>query len=86
MCIGENTRLLYDIIHDFHAQKRDRAILSIDFEDALKSLDWEYAKNVFETMEFGKEFTKLFEMMCTCNDSFFLESCSMATWATNYAS
>ena len=68
--IGENTRLLYDIIHEFHVRKLDGAILSIDFEDAFNSLNWDYTRSVFEAMGFGEQFMKLFEMMYTCNDSF----------------
>ena len=68
--IGENTRLLYDIIHHFNTQKLDRANLAIDFEDAFNSLNWKYTKCVFRSVGFGEQFMKLFEMLYTNHDNF----------------
>ena len=68
--IGENTRALYDVIEYCHGQKKDGAILSVDFEDAFNSLNWEYTKCVFKTFGFGEKFMKIFELLYTNENSF----------------
>ena len=51
--IGENTRLLYDIIHNCNKANIPGIILMIDFENAFDSVSWKFIKNVLNFFNFG---------------------------------
>ena len=42
--IGENTRLMYDIIHECNSTNIPGLILLIDFEKAFDSVSWKFIK------------------------------------------
>ena len=56
--IGENTRLIYDVI--FYAQKYNipGLLLLIDFEKAFDSIEWSFIDNVLNFYNFGPDFIK----------------------------
>ena len=54
--IGENTRLLYDIIHWANKNNKTGVVLAADFEAAFESVAWSYLEMVFDEMNFGKIF------------------------------
>jgi exonuclease III len=49
--IGDNLRLIYDIIHHLNTTNKPGLLISIDFEKAFDSVSWKYMKNVLQ--EFG---------------------------------
>jgi exonuclease III len=49
--IGDNLRLIYDVIHHLNTANKPGLLISIDFEKAFDSVSWKYMKNVLK--EFG---------------------------------
>ena len=68
--IGENTRLVYDIISELNCQDKSGIILLADFEKAFDTLEWDYIKTVLTTYNFGPNFVKWFNILykdaCSC--------------------
>jgi len=68
--IGENTRLVYDIIAYLNCQKQTGIILLADFEKAFDTLEWDYIKTVLAAYNFGPNFIKWFNILykdsCSC--------------------
>ena len=57
--IGENTRLVYDIISELNCQDKSGIILLADFEKAFDTLEWDYIKTVLTTYNFGPKFCQV---------------------------
>ena len=57
--IGENTRLVYDVIHKLSEEGKIGAIISADFESAFDSLSWEFVSRVLKYYNFGSYFRKM---------------------------
>ena len=51
--IGENTRLVYDLMQLVEENNIPGLLLLIDFEKAFDSLSWTIMKNVLTTFNFG---------------------------------
>ena len=77
--IGENIRLVYDIMSELNVQNRKGLLLLLDFEKAFDSLEWHYIKNVLQKYNFGKSFITWFNTLysgaCSCviNNGIFSE-------------
>lgn len=56
--IGENIRLLYDVINYTEKQEIPGMLLLIDFEKAFDSVSWEFLFTVLDFFEFGNSFVK----------------------------
>jgi len=56
--IGENTRLVYDIMHYLSNVKQKGLIMLIDFEKAFDSLEWKYIERVLDKYKFGSQFKR----------------------------
>jgi len=56
--IGENTRLVYDIMHYLQEQHKAGVIMLVDFEKAFDSLEWCYIEKVLSVYGFGDEFKR----------------------------
>lgn len=54
--IGENTRLLYDMLHYLEENNMPGLLMLIDFEKAFDSVSWEFIFNVLNFFNFGKYF------------------------------
>ena len=52
--IGENTRLIYDIINECEIQNLDGLIILIDFEKAFDSISWDFILKSLEKFNFGE--------------------------------
>ena len=52
--IGENTRLVYDVIHWTRNNKKPGMIMAADFEAAFESVAWNYLKIVIDELNFGQ--------------------------------
>ena len=53
--IGDNLRLLYDIIHYLNDENLQGLLVSIDFEKAFDSVDWVFMEKVLKHFGFGKD-------------------------------
>ena len=51
--IGENVRLIYDVLFETKNQDIPGMILSIDFEKAFDTVSWKFMKKVLEYFNFG---------------------------------
>ena len=54
--IGENTRLVHDLIHWTRCNEKTGVILAADFEAAFEAVAWNYLKLVINEMNFGPNF------------------------------
>ena len=54
--IGENIRLIYDILFESKQQQQDGLLLSVDFQQAFDSLSWKFIDKVLEFYNFGPSF------------------------------
>ena len=53
--IGDNIRLLYDMIHHLDEEKLPGLLVSIDYEKAFDSVDWNFMHSALEQYGFGKD-------------------------------
>ena len=53
--IGDNIRLIYDIIHHLESENQPGLIVSIDFEKAFDSVNWKFMNTVLEKIGFGND-------------------------------
>jgi exonuclease III len=56
--IGENTRIIYDIMNYCEKKEIPGLLLTIDFEKAFDTVEWEFINKALETFNFGKSFRK----------------------------
>lgn len=54
--IGENTRLLYDIMYELENQGKEGLFVMIDFEKAFDSVSWKFINEVLKFFNFGQKF------------------------------
>ena len=57
--IGENTRLLYDVISQTEIQNKAGMVLLLDFEKAFDSVSWKFIFKVLRFFNFGEFFIRL---------------------------
>ena len=63
--IGENTRLMYDIISHVEYQNKSGMLLLLDFEKAFDSVSWNYIHKVLAFFGFGEYFVSLVKIILT---------------------
>ena len=68
--IGENTRLIYDVIHNLSNDNQSGVIMSADFEAAFDSLSWDFVASVLKCCNFGSHFRKLLSTVYMSDDNF----------------
>ena len=56
--IGDNLRLLYDIIHYLKNENQPGLLVSIDFEKAFDSVDWKFMEKTLKHFGFGTDILK----------------------------
>lgn len=62
--IGENIRLAIDIIEFLHASRNETGLLlSLDFEKAFDSIDWEFMFLALERKNFGPSFISMVKLL-----------------------
>ena len=75
--IGENTRLLYDIMEYLILKQKPGLALMVDFEKAFDSLEYKYIDKVLEKYNFGPIYRKWFNVLyngtnsCVINNGHF---------------
>ena len=57
--IGENTRLIYDILNYTENENIPGLLLFIDFEKAFDSVSWKFLHSVLDFFNFGDSFKKM---------------------------
>ena len=57
--IGENTRLIYDLMHITEEYNIPGLIILIDFEKAFDSVSWSFIDSVLSYFNFGNEIKKM---------------------------
>ena len=62
--IGENTRLLYDVINNCNNKNIPGFILLLDFEKAFDSISWKYINKVLRFFNFGENLIKWITIFC----------------------
>jgi len=63
--IGENIRLISDVIEFYEKKNLPGMLIFIDFEKAFDSLEWNYLFKVLEVMNFGPMFRKWIHTLYT---------------------
>lgn len=77
--IGENTRLLYDLIHYCNEKCKPGLILLIDFEKGFDSVSWNFIFKALRFFNFGDNFIKWIKILfcnarlCVIQHGFFSE-------------
>ena len=56
--IGDNVRLIYDMISYLNCKNLPGLLLNVDFEKAFDSLDWSFMKKVLRAFGFGSDFCR----------------------------
>ena len=68
--IGENIRLVFDIIQFLKKIRKQGLILLIDFEKAFDSIEWEYILKILKAYNIGRHFIRWFKILytdsCSC--------------------
>jgi len=67
--IGENTRMVYDIMQYLQGKKQEGMIMLIDFEKAFDSLEWHYIDEVLKVYKSGEEFKRWCKVLYTNSNS-----------------
>ena len=60
--IGENTRVLYDIMHYLEKENRSGLLLLIDFEKGFDSIYWQFLRKTLQSFNFGPSICKWFDV------------------------
>lgn len=61
--IGENTRLLYDLMHYLEQNNKIGLLLLVDFEKAFDSIEWEFLTKALKSFNFDCSICKWFEIL-----------------------
>ena len=61
--IGENTRLVYDIMDYLNKTNKAGLLLLVDFEKAFDTLEWPYLKTVLKQYNFGDDFIQWYDII-----------------------
>ena len=63
--IGENTRLIYDVMHHLNEKNKVGLLMLIDFEKAFDSVSWLFINKVLKYYNLGNKFTKWITILNT---------------------
>ena len=68
--LGENIRMIYDIINYAEKENKPGLLLLVDFEKAFDSISWAFISNVLSYFNFGPMFMKwvdvFYHNICSC--------------------
>ena len=78
--IGENTRLLYDIMNQLENENRYGLLLLIDFEKAFDSIDWTFVEETLKSFNFGDSVCKWFKLFCNNSKSCVINNGHMSSF------
>ena len=63
--IGENIRLIYDLLHYTEKENIPGLIMLVDFEKAFDSVSWSFIYRVLDFLNFGNNFKKWIKLFNT---------------------
>ena len=72
--IGENIRLIYDVLFETKNQNIPGLLLSIDFEKAFDTVSWKFISNTLEYFNFGDSVKKLIKLFQNGAESSILQN------------
>ena len=72
--IGENIRLIYDILFETNQQEIPGLILSIDFQQAFNSVSWKLIHKTLDYFNFGPSFKRWIEIFQNGSESCILQN------------
>ena len=61
--IGENTRLIYDIIDRTAEENISGLLMLLDFEKAFDSIEWQFIEKTMAFFNFGQSIIKWFKIL-----------------------
>ena len=62
--IGENIRMLYDVLSYTEIHNLPGMVMLIDFEKAFDSISWSFIRKTLEFFEFGPDIIKWIDIFC----------------------
>ena len=74
--IGENTRLIYDILHYTEKENIPGLLMLIDFEKAFDSVSWDFLYGTLKLLGFGPKMIKLITIFNT-NITGYIQQCGI---------
>ena len=78
--IGENIRLIYDILFETKQQEIPGLILSIDFQQAFDSVSWKFIHKTLDYFNFGPSFKRWIEIFQHGSESCILQNGHMTDY------
>ena len=72
--IGENIRLIYDILFETKQHNMPGLLLSIDFKQAFDSISWKFIHKVLDYYNFGPSFKKWIKLFQTNVESCIIQN------------
>ena len=78
--IGENTRLLFDLMHYLEQNNIQGLLLLVDFEKAFDSIEWDFLKKALQSFNFGPSICKWFKTFYTDSNSCVINNGHMSSF------
>ena len=78
--IGENIRLIYDILFESKQQNIPGLILSIDFQQAFDSISWNFIDKTLDYFNFGPSFKRWIKLFQKSSESCILQNGHMSDY------
>ena len=78
--IGENIRILYNILYYTEKHKLPRMLLLVDFEKAFDSVSWDFLFRVLDFFNFGDSFIKWVKLFYTKCQSCVIVNGHLSEW------
>ena len=69
--IGENTGLIYEVMHRCEIKNLSGILMLIDFEKAFDSISWKFACTVFQFYNFSENLTSWLKLLHSKIESMF---------------
>ena len=76
--IGENIRLIYDVLFEVRNQDIPGLILSIDFEKAFDTISWKFIEKTLKYFTFGPSIIKWIKIFQTAGESCIIQNGCMS--------
>ena len=78
--MGENTRLLYDLINHTEQKEIPGLLLLIDFEKAFDSLSWSFIRKALKFLNFGESFRRWIDVFYKGISSAVIQCGHLSSW------
>ena len=78
--IGENVRLIYDILFETKQQEIPGLLLSVDFQQAFDSVSWKFIAKTLDYFNFGPSFKKWIKTFQNGSESCILQNGHMSDY------